>query len=115
MIDATIVQSIREQTRVFSVCSHHPNRRHTARGCSTKGDRSAVSRFTRSKVPDGRSGMREERDRVIAWIETADFSAAARKLRLVIAIEMVDVGPLRLKLPGNLRSGQTPRKQDRII
>src|SRR5881394_1122241 len=59
--------------------------------------------------------MREACDRVVTRIEPADFSAAAREIRLVIAVEMVGVMSFRLKLPRHLRAGQSPRKEERVI
>src|SRR5207248_925939 len=51
----------------------------------------------------------------IAWVESANFRAAASRLNLKFAIEMVCVWPLRLIFPSHFSSRQLARKQDLAI
>src|SRR6266568_2345544 len=115
MIDAAIFPSLRYQTRMASSGVHHPNLRHVTGGGTTENNPLAVGRFARAKVPDGRIGTRQARDRVVARVEPADFRATPRQVRLVIPVEMIGIGPFGLEFPGHFRAGQPTRIQDRTI
>ena len=80
---------------------HDPQRRDVAAGCATENDLTATGRNAGSKIPDGRTAVREANRFSGVRIEPTNLCATARRIWFEIAIEMVDVGTLRLVLPGN--------------
>src|SRR5438445_13793709 len=115
MLGAAIIQSLRQLASVAAVGIHHPNSWHTASGGAAKHDLPPFGRFAGAKVPDRRLGLSEPLDRTVARVEPADFRAAARQLRLEVAVEMVGVGPLRLELPRDFRAGEPVREKNRAV
>ena len=113
MIDATVVPSLRDLLLMASMGVHDPSRGRVARGGAAEDNPLAIGRLAHPKV--GRIGRREARDRIIPRIEPAEFRAAARQVRFVIAVEMVGIRSLWLEFPGHFGAGQSPRKEDGII
>src|SRR5437870_854196 len=112
MIGAQVLPSHCDLARMASVDIHDPNRWDSARGGPAKDDPTVIRRFARPKIPHGGIRMGKARERTLARIESANFRATARQVRLVIAVEMVRVRSLRLEFPGYFRTGQASRKED---
>src|SRR5262249_17884949 len=86
-----------------------------ARLRATEGQVPAVPRLAGAEVPGRRPALRQDGDAPVARVEPADLGAASRELGLVVAVEVVDVGPLRLEVPGDLGTGEARREEDGAV
>jgi len=76
----------------------------------TERDVLAVRGFaSRGKIPERRVALRQDGDTTLARVDTADLGAASGELGLEVAVEVVDIGALRLVFPGDPGIRQTSR------
>ena len=67
------------------------------------------------KSQTGGSLLRQYGDPPVARVEPANLGAASSEFGLVVAVEVVDIGALRLEFPGNLGSRKAARKEDGAV
>lgn len=91
---------------------HDPEGGHGAGLGAAECDVAAIRGFGGAAVPNGRIARSQAVNRAIAGAEAADLRAAARHLRLAVAVEVVGVRALGLILPRDLRVGQPAGDQD---
>ena len=67
------------------------------------------------KSQTGGSTLRQDGDAPVARVEPADLGAASGELGLEVAVEVVDVGALRLEFPRDLGSREASGKEDGAV
>src|SRR5580704_4625141 len=115
MIGPAILETSSDRACICTVGVHHPDRRWAAGWRSTECDLATIRRFDGTEVPNRRVAVGERDYLAVCRIQPADFRPTAGKLRFVVAVEMVDVGPLRLKLPSGPRIWQATWKEDAAV
>src|SRR5262249_2538919 len=99
VVGATVFVAAGQEAGRVTARAHYPEPRRLARPRAAESDLCAVRRFHRTEVPAPWLGGREAHELPGRRVQSADLGAAAREIRPVVAVEMVDVRPPCLEFP----------------